>query len=129
MNHFKNNGDKLNMEEPWVPRAVEQLSQPLAPSIAAQLKLARATALDRSAEKTRLSPVFIWGLPTLASLVAIMLSFGLWQEPDNDSLLQTTKSATVEDLAIIKASDDLEFYQNIEFLLWMEQVDNGLTKG
>lgn len=129
MNHFKNNGDKLDIDEPWVPRAVEQLSQPLAPSIAAQLKLARVTALDRSAKKFRLSPVFLWGVPTLASLVAIMLSFGLWQEPDTDSLLQTAKNAMVEDLAIIEASDDLEFYQNLEFLLWMEQVDNGLTKG
>ena len=130
MNHFNENDYELNKDEPWISHAVEQLSQPLHPSIAAQLKAARRSALDQPKRKSRLSPLFLWGVPTLASLVAIILSFGLWQEPDNDiPLLQTADNAVLEDLTIIKASDDLEFYQNMEFLLWMEQADNGLTKG
>lgn len=130
MNHFNNNDHKLHNDEPWLSNAAEQLSQPLHPSIAAQLRAARQLALDQPKSRSRLPQFFLWGAPTLAGLVAIMLTFGLWQEPDNDiSLLQTAENAVLEDLSIIKASDDLEFYQNIEFLLWMEQADNGLTKG
>lgn len=130
MNHFKKNDHKLYMDEPWLRNAVEHLSQPLHPSVAAQLKAARRSALDQPKKKSRLSPIFLWGMPTLAGLVAIILSFGLWQESDIDiPQLQTADKVAFDDFSIIKASDDLEFYQNIEFLLWMEQADNGLTKG
>ena len=135
MNRFNKNDDLSIREEPWIPVVVEQLRQPLDSSISAQLRAVRRSALqqpvlDQPDGKSKLPIYFLWGVPTLASVFAIVLSFGLWQEPDNDDLLiKTAESATLEDLSIIKASDDLEFYQNLEFLLWMEQADNGLTKG
>ena len=135
MNHFSTKNDELVREEPWVPMVVEQLRQPLGASTSAQLRAARRLALhqpvlDQSESKSKLPIFFLWGVPTLASIFVIVLSFGLWQEPDNEMLLiKTAENAAIEDLSIIKASDDLEFYQNLEFLLWMEQADNGLTKG
>jgi|GEM_PF-1604396 len=130
MSHFNNNDQKSPMDEQWIATASEQLRQPLHPTIAAQLRAVRRSALDQPKRKPRLPLFFLWGMPTLAGLVAIVVTFSLWQEPDNEiPLLQTAGNTALEDLSIIKASDDLEFYQNIEFLLWMEQVDNGLTKG
>jgi len=130
MSHFNTNDDQLNVDEPWISAAVAQLRQPLDPKTSAQLRAIRRSALDQPVSKSRLPMFFLWGVPTLASVFAIVVSFGLWQESDNDiPLLQTAENVVLEDLSIIKASDDLEFYQSLEFLLWMEQVDNGLTKG
>jgi len=132
MNRFDKNDDELVRDEPWIPVVAEQLRQPLDPSVSAQLRAARRIALNQpvSDSKPKLPIFFLWGVPTLASVFAIVLSFGLWQEPDNDILpIEKAEIAALEDLSIIKASDDLEFYQNLELLLWMEQVDNGLTKG
>jgi len=130
MSHFDTNDDQLNVDEPWISAAVSQLRQPLDPKTSAQLRAIRHSALDQPVRKSRLPMLFLWGVPTLASVFAIVVSFGLWQESDNDiPLLQTAENVVLEDLSIIKASDDLEFYQSLEFLLWMEQVDNGLTKG
>ena len=130
MNRFNNNEESSAIDEPWVSAAVEQLRQPLDASISSQLRKARASALDRPARGSWLSLFFVWSGPTLASIVAIVLAIGFWPEPDNDMLLlQTAGNVVLEDLSIIKASDDLEFYQNLEFLLWMERTDNGLTKG
>ena len=130
MSRFDNNNHEKLMDEPWVSSVVEQLSQPLDASVAAQLRAARLSALDRSRSRSRVPLVFLWGIPTLASVFAIVLSINFWQKTDTDiPLLQTADNVVMEDLSIIKSSDDLEFYQNIEFLLWMEQADNGLIKG
>lgn len=135
MNRFNKNDNELTREEPWIPVVVEQLRQPLDASVSAQLSAARRTALNKLASdqlvtKSKLPIYYLWGVPTLASVFAIVIAFGLWQEPDSDILfIKTAENAALEDLSIIKASDDLEFYQNLEFLLWMEQADNGLTKG
>jgi len=130
MSRFDKNDDELIRDEPWIPVVVEQLRQPLNSSVSAQLRAARRSALDQPVSRPKLPIFFLWGVPTLASVFAIILSISLWQEPDNDiHLVQTAENAVLEDLSIIRASDDLEFYQNLEFLLWMEQSDNGLTEG
>lgn len=130
MNHFDRNNNQSITAEPWVVEAVEQLKKPLEASVASQLRERRYRVLERHAQKPRLPSFFTWGVPTLMGVIAIMVVIGLRQETDNDiHLLQTADNVVLEDLSIIKATDDLEFYQNLEFLLWMEQADNGLTKG
>lgn len=131
MNRFDNNEDKMNMDEPWLSAAVEQLREPLDPSISAQLRAVRRSALELPARRPFLNTLYLWGVPTLASVFAIMVSFSLWDKPEKEhpSLLHTADSVALEDLSIIKASDDWELYKNIEFLNWMEQDENGLNKG
>ena len=48
----------------------------------------------------------------------------LWFEPveKNPDLVVTEGSpTTVESLPILSSSDDLEFYQSVDFLIWMEK--------
>ena len=128
-NRFKND-HHLSMDEPWIASAVEQLQKPLAPSISAQLRAARYSALEQPARKPFFQRYYLWGIPTLASVFAIMLSLNLWDNPrEGAQPMQTADSVLLEDLPIMKASDDWELYKNIEFLNWMEQDDNGLSKG
>ena len=130
MNRFDRNEDKVSMDEPWLSVAVEQLREPLDPSVSAQLRAVRRSALELPARRSFLNTLTLWGVPTLASVFAIMVSFSLWDKPEQDyPSLQTADSVALEDLSIIKASDDWELYKNIEFLNWMEQDENGLNKG
>ena len=130
MNRFDRDEDKISMDEPWISAAVEQLREPLDPSVSAQLRAVRRSALGLPARRPLLNNFYLWGVPTLASVFAIMVSFSLWDKPEQDyPSLQTADSVALEDLSIIKASDDWELYKNIEFLNWMEQDENGLNKG
>lgn len=130
MNRFDRDEDKISMDEPWISAAVEQLREPLDPSVSAQLRAVRRSALELPARRPLLNNFYLWGVPTLASVFAIMVSFSLWDKPEQDyPSLQTADSVALEDLSIIKASDDWELYKNIEFLNWMEQDENGLNKG
>ena len=130
MNRFNNNDDNMKVDEPWLSGAVEQLREPLTPSISAQLRAARRLALEQPIQKPSTNLFYLWGVPTLASVFAIMVSFSLWDKPDEKPpILQTADSVLLEDLPIFKASDDWELYKNIEFLNWMEQDENGLNKG
>jgi hypothetical protein len=130
MNRFDKNEDKMSIDEPWISVAVEQLREPLDPSVSAQLKAARRSALEVPVRRSLLNIPYIWGVPALASVFAIMVSFSLWDRSEKEhQSLHTADSIALEDLSIIKASDDWELYKNIEFLNWMEQDNNGLNKG
>ena len=130
MNRFDRDEDTISMDEPWISAAVEQLREPLDPSVSAQLRAVRRSALELPDRRPFLKTLYVWGVPTLASVFAIMVSFSLWDRPDKEyPSLQTADSVALEDLSIIKASDDWELYKNIEFLNWMEQDENGLNKG
>lgn len=130
MNRFDKDEDRMSMDEPWISEAVEQLREPLDPSVSAQLRAVRRSALELPARRSFLNTLTLWGVPTLASVFAIMVSFSLWDKPEKEyPSLQTADSVALEDLSIIKASDDWELYKNMEFLNWMEQDENGLNKG
>lgn len=81
-------------------------------------------------DEPKIPSLYLWRVPALVSAFAIVASIGLWQKTDTGSLhLRPDKSIVLEDLSIIKASDDLEFYQKLEFLHWMETTDSSLIKG
>lgn len=130
MNHSNHDNENLDEDSSLVSKVVSELRQPLNLELSAQLKAARHLALTKSARKPLLPSLVVWGVPTLASVVAIAVSFSIWQAPEKSTQhLDLTANVVLEDIPILKGSDDLEFYQNLELLHWMEQVDNGLTKG
>ena len=124
--------DKAIAEQPWLKQAVSELRQPVAPVIAGQLRAARRTALQQSTAKSGwldhfdLSRWFSPGMALAAGLGAIAVAVMLVSEPQtttNEPVLQAEANgnALLEDLQIMAAQDDLQFYQDLELLQWLEQ--------
>lgn len=133
------NEDNVEQDELWLTPAKQQLSRPLPPSVAGQLRAARRTALSEASASQQspsvLKSIMQWGVPAFAGVASIALTIYLLSPAVTDNQmherpdLQTAGSITTEDLSILKAQDDLEFYQDLEFLLWMEQAANGNYQG
>lgn len=99
-------------------------------TVTSKLSAARHRAL--ASEPRRLTGVgssFTWFSPAKAfggmgALMAIgVLGFQMYtQGPANTAQIDNhaTQQVFIEDLNLLSASDDLEFYQSLEFLEWME---------
>ena len=108
----------------WLAEIRAQLSasaDELEPLTQARLRSARLRALDTlaasptSTARRGLRPA--WGITTLASLALGLL---LWQGWQGDPPQPPLPSAEVSDFEIIVAEERLEFYQDLDFYLWLE---------
>ena len=145
--------EKLVAEQPWLQQTVTELRQPVAPSVAGQLRAARRIALTpEKSERSWLRGMSLpaWGGTALAGLGAITVSIMLFMQPDHSEGITTravqtavnggvTESgdqaavqtavndgavngnALLEDLSIIAAQDELQFYQDLELLQWLAE--------
>ncbi len=93
-------------------------------STASRLAGARREALAQVRGKRSIS---FFGTPwatAIAGLAASLVVVLLWFEPVENSadLIETDSSPiTLESLPILSSSEDLEFFQSIDFLVWMEK--------
>lgn len=109
----------MNKEE---QQFIEQAKETLAKSAAeldsetlAGLSRARAHALARPAKKNWL----LWGAAPATGLILAALLIFTW----HGQLPQIEKSI-VDDLSLLVTEDPLEFYEEIEFYLWLsEDID------
>ncbi len=140
-------------QQPWLQQTVSELRQPVAPSVAGQLRAARRTALEQKKNKRswlhsigllwksetptagqkRFSGSWpVWGGAALAGLGAIAVATLFFMQPEpvavQPSLQAKTESGTaadgnalLEDLPIMAAQDDLQFYQELELLQWLAE--------
>ena len=131
MNRMNNNQDEeLVRSEPWLTAVVDELKQPLNVPVSSELRSIRRKVLLNAEKRPRPHFSLLWGIPALASVFAVIVSFNIWQQPDKDvPSINTTGGVVLEDISILKASDDIEFFENLELLHWMGQVDDGLSKG
>lgn len=123
--------DKLVTEQPWLKQAVDELRQPVEPSVAGQLRAARRGALAQEPvvkqswlEKFSLptrSMALAAGLGAIA--VASMVVLESQTETANTELQAkaTNGNALLEDLSIMAAQDDLQFYQDLELMQWLAE--------
>ena len=119
----------------WLQQAVDELQQPVAPLVAGQLRAARRTALAQEQEKRSWLHAInlpVWGGAALAgfSALAVAMLFFMSLEPSaiQPSLQAKTESektaddnVLLEDLSIMAAQDDLQFYQDLELLQWLAE--------
>ena len=91
----------------------------------AKLFMARRNAIASVSAKKSCLPVRPWtmgaGLTSFALLMMVVLPTITSQpvvQPSEAHLTSTT--AVLEDLSILTASDSVEFYQSVDFLLWLE---------
>lgn len=129
--------DKQITEQPWLQQAVDELRQPVAPSIAGQLRAARRTALvqESSPKQSWLEKLMLpgWGMAFTAGLGALAIAMMVVLEPQSAPDrpgLQANKSSggngnvLLEDLSIMAAQDELQFYQDLELLQWLDEEEN-----
>lgn len=123
----------------WLQQAVDELQQPVTPSVAGQLRAARRTALaqERNQERNkrpwlRNIGLPVWGGAAVAGLgaLAVVTLFFVQPEPDAlqpslqaqaDSSKAVGGNVLLEDLPIMAAQDDLQFYQDLELLQWLAE--------
>jgi len=91
----------------------------------AKLVAARRNAIASMPAQRSWLPVRPWTLGAgLASFALLMLVLLPYMSPPplipGDEAHLTTTTAVLEDLSILTASDSVEFYQSVDFLLWLE---------
>ena len=98
-------------------------------TISSKLSAARHQALSGQARTRSRSPLFMglqWPSLALASCAVVVVAFLALQLNNSEIDVETTQLAVnepthfIEDLNILSATDDIDFYQSVEFLEWME---------
>lgn len=133
---------RLIDEQPWLQQAVDDLRRPVSPEVAGQLRAARRTALEQ-VKQDREKPYSGWSLfagwqaVAIAGIGAMVIGWVLL--PDFQSLSVSNHTASVvkeqagqmilEDLSIMTSQDDLQFYQDLELLRWLESEGDADVQG
>lgn len=124
------NDKKINMD-----LQVQRISKAVVNSLDAQvasidhttarrLTLVRSEALAQGQRKQRFVPMGPGWSAVLASVASFLVIMMFWNTPvpeTSSGIVATNSGATLEHLPIMSSSDDLEFYQSVDFLLWMEK--------
>lgn len=103
--------------EQQLSQAMKSQQEPIPAHIQGRLRAARRTALEQSSEKPR----SIIGKPALAGLAlctAGVLSFALLTQQD-----ALPVGDRADDMLMLTSNDDLELFEEMEFLIWLEQQD------
>ena len=131
------NGELWSKDEQWIKGAVQhhldQETDQLDFNVSSKLAAARHRAMDQNNAATTSSITDWLNWPALAGgtamlLVALVVGNQFYSPttdtiPDAITIAENTSaptSALIEDLPLLSATDDIEFYQSIEFLEWME---------
>jgi len=105
-------------EQKLLHQIQQQLDEPLDAQTHADLARLRQNAL-RHARQQPERPRWLMPVATLATAAGIgALSVTLWiNQPD----LSAQQAQLIADLEILGADDELELYQEMDFLLWLEE--------
>ena len=93
-------------------------------SIVRRLNDARREALAQVSGKRYTSFFGTSWASAAIGVTALLVVVLLWFEPlekDSDLVVTDNSPTTLESLPILSSSDDLEFYQSVDFLVWMEK--------
>lgn len=125
---------QLRAEQPWLQQAVEDLQRPVSPNVAGQLRAARRTALEQGKQSQKKADSgwgFFTGWPAMVVAGIGAMAVGLVFLSDFQSQAVDSHTASIakepagqlilEDLSIVAGQDDLQFYQDLELLRWLEK--------
>ncbi len=84
-----------------------------------QKALASITATPVKKDKTEIFfPAWLPAASTATAFAsAAVIATSLWMQPE---LSQQSIESPLNDIALLSASDDLEFYENIDFYIWLD---------
>ena len=91
----------------------------------AKLSAARHRALESDSEPRNFGNLSLWK-GGLAALSVCILAVSLW--PNNTEVVQqatiiaSEQSSLLADLEILASTDSVEFYESLDFLIWLENA-------
>ena len=99
-------------------QALDQSSDTLDGKTLSRLRQARTKALESPYKPNYFSH---WG-PVAAAASVSALAIGLWlYQPTQEN---HTMMANLEDLELLAAQEDIEFYEDLDFYLWLESQES-----
>ncbi|MCX7552926.1 hypothetical protein OS175_03455 [Marinicella sp. S1101] len=105
--------DQINSK---IRESMNQLTDSVDPSTVAQLHQIRQTAQQQKT-KSWLQP-FIWQFSSAAA--ALVLVFA-WFNRDLSGTEQNNEAVLFADLDMLTATEDADFYADLEFLTWLDE--------
>jgi len=94
-------------------KLLDQSEQQLDSNVLRQLRIARHAALEKPPQYNNWA--ITGGLASTAAMLVLTVS--LWNTP----MSQQDVSPLLEDIELLSAADDLEFYEELEFYLWLDE--------
>lgn len=125
----KNNRDAIDLgEAQWLQAVVQELDRAEAelkydPALCRRLRTLRRQALQPEAVSPRLARQLL-PASVMALVVALLVWLPYFANPEPESSMW--HAADVDALPIITGSEDPEFYQDLEFLLWLDETQASL---
>ena len=111
------NNEDLNRS---LKQKLKQLDEPLPPNVQGRIRAARRTALQSPAQK-RTNKYLLTAVSLGCVATVAVIGLQVYQPPSS--------SAPVDDMVMLTSGDDLELYEDLEFMLWLgEQSDAELEK-
>lgn len=99
---------------------LDQAVETMDASTQARLRAARREALAASESRSRPAWLMPVGSLAVAATVAV-LTVSLWLVPPDTAV--DPQLPTLEDIALLSDSEALEFYENLDFYLWLDEQD------
>lgn len=120
----QNNRDPKNMYQHNAERFLHELSDSLDQSVEAidvsvqaRLRAARREAL--AASEARVRPAWLMPVGSLAAAATVAaLTVSLWLMPPDKAV--DGQLPLLEDIVLLSDSEGLEFYENLDFYLWLD---------
>jgi len=106
-------------DEQFAQRLRQPLQQPLDEETRLELQQIRQNALRHARQQQTDKPRWLMPVAALATAAGVgALSVSLWlNQPD----LNEQQAEMIADLEILGGEDELELYEEMDFLLWLEQ--------
>jgi negative regulator of sigma E activity len=123
----QSNVDSKNMNESHtehflhnVSHRLDQAVETIDASTQARLRAARREALAAAESRSRPAWLMPVGSLAVAATVAV-LTVSVWLVPPDTAV--DAQLPTLEDIALLSDSEALEFYENLDFYLWLDEQD------
>ena len=100
--------------ESGLKKTLEQWDEPLPPSIEGRLRAARRTALEIPA-KRGVPRLVVTGM-SLGIVAVVAVGVIKQQQPE-------VMESPAEDMLMLTGSDEFELYDEIEFMLWLDEIE------
>ncbi len=100
--------------EKGLKKTLEQWDESLPPSIQGRLRAARRTAVQTPPQRGG-SKLILTGL-SFGLIVVVAVGVLNQQQP-------VLKHSPAEDMLMLTGSDEFELYDEVEFMLWLDEID------
>lgn len=123
---MRDKDDKHDELEQRLRRQLEEDARDIDAATLSALRQARERALQ-AARRRRRVPVWWWPAGVVLATASVLTAVVYW--PLQGALLRAEQeplvaAETADDLEIVTGQDEVGFYEDLEFLIWLEQQEH-----